>query len=121
MKVHTTKASIRYSTQLAEGPWATVELGAEASVDANEDPNHAQATLYAMLKDQLHTLWPVAERLTTTTPAAQASLPTATPAETVCPHHNKAKESRDGTSLYCPAKMADGTYCTWAAKKGDET
>lgn len=30
----------------------------------------------------------------------------------VCPDHGKARERKDG-SLYCPTKLADGSWCKW--------
>jgi hypothetical protein len=58
MKVTTISVSIRYSKSLAQGEHKTVEVGAEAVIDPEEeDWCLAQQNLYASLTTQLRTLW----------------------------------------------------------------
>lgn len=56
MNVNQIKAGIRYSKDTGNG-WKCIELGAEASVDIEEDWATAQQGLYAMLAQQLRGLW----------------------------------------------------------------
>jgi hypothetical protein len=116
MEVKVITAGISYSLQLETGTWKKIELGASAEVDPKEPWPDAQVALYKCLKHQLATIWPASERqpVAPTSPATPALTP---PAEAECPHHGKAKDSRDGKTLYCPSKMADGTYCQWTTAK----
>ena len=57
MKVTTVNATIKYSQGTSKGPWKAVEIGAEATVDANETWQTTQARLYADLGQQLKALW----------------------------------------------------------------
>ena len=57
MKVKKISANVRYSKAIRPGAYKTVELSAEASVDANESWEDAQAELYNDLGRQLKTLW----------------------------------------------------------------
>ena len=57
MKVTTVSANVRYSKALADGAWKSIELSAEASLDAKEEWQDAQAELYSQLGQQLKTLW----------------------------------------------------------------
>ena len=49
MKVTTVSANIRYSKDTGQGAWKVIELGADATVDANETWQQAQASLYQQL------------------------------------------------------------------------
>ena len=57
MKVTTVSASARFSKALGDGVHKTVELSAEAQVDARENWREAQARLYQELGQQLKALW----------------------------------------------------------------
>jgi hypothetical protein len=54
MRVSTVSISVRYSKQLADASYKTVELGLEASLTSNtEDWQEVQRTLYTQLGDQI--------------------------------------------------------------------
>ncbi len=57
MKVTKVSASARFSKAIDDGSYKTVELGAEATLEAKESWQEAQAKLYQQLTDQLKTLW----------------------------------------------------------------
>ena len=57
MKVTTISASVRYSKRNGDGSHKTMELGAEATLNANEDWHQAQGELYHDLVRQLKALW----------------------------------------------------------------
>ena len=57
MKVTTVTATIKYSQDTGKGAWKAVEIGADATVDAAETWQQAQASLYHQLGCQLKTLW----------------------------------------------------------------
>ncbi len=57
MKVTTVSANVRYSKVQADGAWKSIELSAEASLNAKEEWQEAQAELYSQLGQQLKTLW----------------------------------------------------------------
>ena len=57
MKITTISAHIRYSRPLGDGSYKTVELGAEATLTAEEPWTKAQANLYQELGQQLKALW----------------------------------------------------------------
>jgi hypothetical protein len=57
MKVTQVSATIRFSKDTGQGAWKVIELGAEASVDPEENWALAQQGLYAMLTTQLRALW----------------------------------------------------------------
>ena len=57
MKVTTVSASVRFSKDVGNKQFKTVELSAEGGVDANENWQSAQARLYADLGRQLKVLW----------------------------------------------------------------
>jgi hypothetical protein len=56
MKVNKVSATIRFSKEVHEG-WKSVELGAEAALDPEDDWFLTQQGLYASLTGQLRTLW----------------------------------------------------------------
>jgi hypothetical protein len=56
MRVDRVTAVLRYSAE-AKGAWRTVELGAEATVDPEEDWALAQQGLYTRLTSQLREVW----------------------------------------------------------------
>ena len=131
MIVTTIKASIRMSRQTSKDTWATVELGAEASIPAYQDPKidptwqEVQAELYKDLKHQLKTLWNGGLNLVIPPAAPPPKWPrgAAAPAAnqetgeiTECPEHHRAKGSQHG-GLYCPTKLDDDTFCTWTHGK----
>lgn len=53
MKVNSISATLKYSRQLQDGEWKGLEVGAEASVNDEEDWREAQKTLYRELGEQL--------------------------------------------------------------------
>ena len=57
MKITTVSANVRYSKALTDGTWKSIELSAEASLNAKEEWQEAQATLYQELGQQLKALW----------------------------------------------------------------
>ena len=68
MKVEKVTANIRYSQDTGKGAWKVIELGAEGSVDAEEQWQAAQALLYAELGKQLKALWVNGTSTTTQAP-----------------------------------------------------
>ncbi len=56
MQVDRVRASLRYSRDTGNG-WKTVELGAEASLGAQEEWQKAEAQLYTELSASLMSLW----------------------------------------------------------------
>ena len=56
MEVTKITAQVRYSRYIG-GSWKSVELGSEATVDARENWQSAQAYLYHELGKQLKSLW----------------------------------------------------------------
>ena len=109
MKVTTIKAAIRYSRQLPDGSWKTVELGAEATVDG--PPSASQMELYQTLKAQMHTLWNNSTPEPTT---PELPVPQPTAEQPICPDHHDARESTKHAGLYCPTRNEDGTFCRWS-------
>ena len=57
MRVTTVSASARFSKALGDGVHKTVELSAEANVEARESWQQAQTRLYQELGQQLKALW----------------------------------------------------------------
>ena len=57
MKVTTITASVRFSGSVGESRFKTIELSAEATVDAEQTWTVAQARLYHQLGCQLKALW----------------------------------------------------------------
>jgi hypothetical protein len=126
MNVTTINASVKLSKQLpGQECWKTIELGAEAGLDAGQDWKIAQSQLYIHLTQQLKTLW--GEAKVAAPPASniqklhhteqQAAAPPApVPAgdaqQPACPKHNGARPSKRG-GLYCPGTNPDGSYCQW--------
>lgn len=118
MNVTTINASVKLSKQLpGQECWKTIELGAEAGLDAGQDWKVAQSQLYIHLTQQLKTLW--GEAKVAAPPAQQPAAPPApaqTPAENAqqpaCPTHNGGRPSKRG-GLYCPGTNPDGSYCQW--------
>jgi hypothetical protein len=54
MQVTRISANVRYSKQMPDGAFKTVELGAEGSLDSSDETwQEAQAALYHQLGDQL--------------------------------------------------------------------
>jgi len=122
MKVTTITAGISYSTQLPDGSWAKIELGAGASLDdyESDDWTARQVQIYAALKVQMSKLWPAKERQASNgqQQPEQSTPPAAPPPQqeqAACPNHpGKSKESQHG-GQFCSARMADGTYCKWTS------
>ena len=57
MKITTISAHVRYSKPMGDGSYKTVELGAEATLTAQDKWTEAQASLYQELGHQLKALW----------------------------------------------------------------
>lgn len=121
MQVMTITASIKLSKQLpGQECWKTMELGAEATLEAGHDWKVCQSQLYLQLTQQLKTLWgeakvatpPVTAPARRPAPAAPQPPPAAGP---TCPDHGLARPSQRG-GLYCPGITADGAYCPWTFK-----
>jgi hypothetical protein len=56
MQVERINATIRYSQEI-QGAWKSLELGAEASLEPDENWTIAQQGLYSLLTGQLKALW----------------------------------------------------------------
>jgi hypothetical protein len=56
MRVTTVSAAIRFSKDTGQG-WKTIDIGAEASLDPDDDWVVAQQGLYSQLTAQLRQLW----------------------------------------------------------------
>ena len=116
MEITQVSASIRMSRQIDGGTWATVELGAEASVTDPGSWTGDQAQLYNQLRDQLKLLW---KEHAGEAQANGRAVNTATgevldrPAGPLCPQHGQAKESEKFDGLYCPVKLDDGKWYKW--------
>ena len=57
MNITTVSASVRFSKDIGDRQYKTVELSAEGAVNANENWQTAQAQLYTDLGQQLKALW----------------------------------------------------------------
>jgi hypothetical protein len=57
MKVQTITATIRYSQDTGKGAWKVLELGAEATIEPEEDWEEAQSRLYQDLGQQFRRIW----------------------------------------------------------------
>ena len=57
MKVKTVSVNIRFSKALEDKNYKTIELGAEATLDSNDNWQEAQSNLYQELGQQLKNLW----------------------------------------------------------------
>jgi hypothetical protein len=57
MRVDRVTTNVRFSQDSGKGSWKSVELGAEATVDPEEDWALAQQGLYARLASQLREVW----------------------------------------------------------------
>ena len=57
MKVSTVSASVRFSKAIGDSQHKTIELSAEATLDARETWTEAQASLYRQLGQQIKALW----------------------------------------------------------------
>ncbi len=131
MQVTSVSVTVRESRESSDG-WRTLELGAEAQVFPNEDWREAQQALCEELNRQMDALGIAPSEGTTREVVMQETRPAAAKtgrngngsrapksqaeeevvdATLVCPEHHKAKRGKYG--LYCPTKMADGTWCTW--------
>jgi hypothetical protein len=54
MRINTVSVSVRYSKQMVDGNYKTVELGVEGSLDSSdEDWHEVQADLYHQLGNQM--------------------------------------------------------------------
>ena len=114
MKVTTVSASIRMSRQLQADTWATVELGAEATVDPTVAWTGEQASLYLQLKDQLKLLWKESQqdqvqvngREVDTSTGEISTVPT-------CPTHHQSRPSDKFDGFYCSVKLDSGKWCPW--------
>ncbi len=138
MQVVNVSVRVRESKESGQG-WRSLELAADAQVYPTEDWKEAQQALYGALKEQLETLGSgtpesgnghftdngsnghgaVEETVTVEAerPAGRTlgtQVAEATAGDAVCPTHHKAKQGKYG--LYCPTKMADGSWCTWRSK-----
>lgn len=121
MKVDQISAHIRMSRQMPDNTWATVELGAEATVDFQEEWIDAQAQLYQELRDQLRTLWLEKVACRQDGPGQGQRIDTGsgeitTTDDPVCPKHHKSSQSDHG-GLWCPSREADGKWCSWREAK----
>jgi hypothetical protein len=56
MRIDRVTTVLRYSAE-AKGCWRTIEIGAEADLDPDEDWQAAQQELYTALTEQLKTIW----------------------------------------------------------------
>ncbi len=115
MQVVMVSVSIRESKGNGEG-WKGLELGAQAQVFPGEDWREAQASLYEALKGQLETLGTNGQDANAQEPNGQArNQDSANETGPLCPTHHKAKSGKYG--LYCPTRLADGSWCRWRGGK----
>ncbi len=120
MYVTTIRVSVRRSRESIEREWLTVELSAEATIGHGEDWEEAQRSLYEALNGQIAGLMEdrVAERALESgegepmvAPVHQG--PLQDKLDERCPEHGKAVQGKNG--LYCPTRLADGSWCSWTA------
>jgi hypothetical protein len=123
VKVTTVSASIKFSKDTGSG-WKTLELGAEASLDSEDDWFLAQQGLYASLTAQLKSLWSkngiVMEHApddpkTAIEPGSWEELEQAPlPKDHLCAQHQTEfkKYEKDGWHWYShPVKGESGSWC----------
>lgn len=108
MKVDKVTVNVRYSRALAQGEHKTVELGVEASIDAREDWQAAQATLYSQLAQQFRELW----QKNGTTPHA-LDVPVSSTGQAPGGHQIGTQPSSAVEAPPAPASLPAAThYCT---------
>jgi hypothetical protein len=115
MKVTTVSANIRFSKDTGQGAWKVVELGAEASIDANEGWQAAQGQLYADLGQQLKSLWGHGQKAQeATTEAAETPVqpvPPSAPAHYCQAHQTEFKRFEKDGRVWFSHKGPDGKWC----------
>ena len=112
MKVTTVTATIKYSQDARKGAWKAVEIGAEATVDANETWQTSQAHLYADLGQQLKALWSNGQKAPEKpVEPADTGEATETPAHYCQEHQAAFKRYSRGDSVWWSHKTADGKWC----------
>jgi hypothetical protein len=57
MQITGVSATVKYSKQMTDGSWKTVQLGAEAELDITDDWQESQRELYRSLAEQLKEVW----------------------------------------------------------------
>ena len=119
MKVDRVTATIKYSQDTGHGAWRAVEVGAEGSVDAKENWQVAQASLYGQLSKQIKVLWTNGQKpqdgAQEPTEAASDPEPPETPTqppEHYCLEHQREfKRYSRGENVWWSHKTAEGRWC----------
>jgi hypothetical protein len=57
MQITGVSATVKYSKQMTDGSWKTVQLVAEAELDFTDDWEVSQRELYRSLAEQLKEVW----------------------------------------------------------------
>ena len=119
MKVTTVSATVKYSQDTGKGAWKAVEIGADATVDANETWQQAQAHLYHQLGCQLKNLWVNGQTAQNGSESHGEAVPVlepnhnpAQPPEHYCQEHQTEfkRYERQGKVWYSH-KAPDGKWC----------
>ena len=101
MEVTSVSATIKYSQDTGKGAWKAVEIGAEATVDANETWQNTQAHLYADLGQQLKALWTNGQKAPEKATEAPADTVPSEPPEHYCKNHQTPfKRYKRGDSVW---------------------
>ena len=121
MKVTTVSASVRFSGIVGDSRFKTIELSAEATLDAKETWTEAQARLYEQLGCQLKAMWANgtgqnaqddAEEPTKAPSEPEPAQIPAMPPEHYCQEHGTPfKRYARGESAWWSHKTADGKWC----------
>jgi hypothetical protein len=76
MRVTKVNVAVRFSKEMRDGAWKSIELGAEATLDEGENREEATSALYTDLTADLRRLWnngkPAEQTPTTTDEQADA-------------------------------------------------
>lgn len=112
MKVTTVSATIRFSEDSGKGAWKSLELGAEAVIEPQEDWEEVQARLYARLTNQFKGLW---NKNSVSKANYQESMPlealSAEP-EHFCQEHNcEFKKFTKNNKVWYAHPMGDTKWC----------
>jgi hypothetical protein len=115
MKITTISAAFRFSKDTGAG-WKVIELGAEATLDSEEDWHLAQQGLYSSLTAQLRTLWGrngVTEHSPAVQPAEEEKtyIPITTQEHFCSVHQTEFRKYEKGGQIWYSHKGPDGAWC----------
>ena len=119
MEVTSVSASVRFSGAVGPSRFKTVELSAEATVQGDEDWQHAQSELYSRLGKQVKYLWlqgqkapEGAEKAAEDIPGPDLTEPPPTVPDHYClEHQTEFKRYQRGADTWYSHKTVDGAWC----------